>query len=63
MINRDLNALVYFVENNYYSLPRQPRAYGEISSITELRWFSEVTTTEDYNINQVLKADIDAAET
>lgn len=63
MINRDLYALVHFVENNYTSPPQRPRVYGEISSITELRWFSEVATTEDYNNTWVLTADIDAAET
>lgn len=63
LIDRDLYGLVYFVENNYTSPPQFPKVYGEISSITELRWFSEVATIDDYNNSWVLTTDIDASET
>lgn len=62
-LDRDLYALVYFVDNNYTSPAQKPKVYGEISSITELRWFSEEATVEDWNNTWVLTADIDAAET
>lgn len=62
-IDRDLYSLVYFVNNNYTSPPQKPRVYGEISSITELRWFSEKATLDDWNNTWVLTSDIDAAET
>ncbi len=63
-IDRDLGGLVYFVENNYTSPAQYPLVYGEISSITELRWLSENGLIDmDYNKNWKLMVDIDAAET
>lgn len=62
-INRDLSALVYFVANNYTSPAQKPIVFGEISSITELRWFSEVATDNERTGNWILTTDIDAAET
>ncbi len=63
LIDRDLFSLVSFAENNYTSPAQKPLVYGEISSITELRWFSEEATSDDWNVSWVLAADIDAAET
>lgn len=63
LINRDLHALVYFIENNYTSPAQAPKVFGEISSITELRWLSEVATEVELNGDWVLTTDIDAAET
>ncbi len=63
LIDRDLGALVYFTENNYTSPAQKPLIFGQISSITELRWLSEVAVAEDLNRDWVLTADIDAAET
>lgn len=63
IVDRDLTGLTYFVENNYTSPAQEPLVFGEISSITELRWFSEEATVDDWNNNWVLTADIDAAET
>jgi hypothetical protein len=62
-IDRDLSGLVYFVANNHTSPVQAPLVFGEISSITELRWFSEVATAVDLDNDWVLTADIDAAET
>ncbi len=62
-IDRDLGALVYFVNNNYTSPAQQPLVYGEISRITELRWLSERATADDWSKNWKLMADIDASET
>ncbi len=62
-LDRDLSALVYFLANNNTSPAQKPIVYGEISSITELRWLSEVATADDLNGDWVLTADIDAAET
>jgi hypothetical protein len=63
VIDRDLGALVYFVENNYTSPAQQPLVYGEISSITELRWLSEQGSADDYTKSWVITSNIDAAET
>ncbi|WP_347840178.1 hypothetical protein [uncultured Draconibacterium sp.] len=63
VIDRDLSALVYFVDNNYTSPAQRPVVWGEISSITELRWLSEEATVDEVNGNWLLTADIDAAET
>lgn len=63
LIDRDLFGLVNFVENNYTSPAQKPLVYGEISSITELRWFSQEATSDDWSVSWVLTADIDAAET
>ncbi len=63
LIDRDLSALVYFVANNYTSPAQKPLVFGEISSITELRWLSEVATQEETTNDWVLTVDIDAAET
>jgi len=63
LIDRDLHALVYFVDNNYTSPAQAPKVFGEISSITELRWLSEVATEQDCSSDWKLTADIDAAET
>lgn len=63
LLTNDLAALTYFVNNNYTSPALEPKVYGEISSICELRWFSEEATTEDYAQDWVLTCDIDAAET
>ncbi|RED98358.1 hypothetical protein [Marinoscillum furvescens] len=60
---RDMYALTYFVDNNYTSPAQEPAVFGEISSITELRWFSEEATQEQLNNDWVLTTDIDAAET
>ncbi len=62
-LDRDLYSLVYFVNNNYTSPAQAPVVYGQISSITELRWLSEVAVEDDLNRDWVLTADIDAAET
>ena len=63
VIDRDLSALVYFVDNNYTSPAQAPLVYGEISSITELRWLSEQATENDLSKDWVITTDIDAAET
>lgn len=63
LVDRDLTSLTYFVDNNYTSPAQEPVVFGEISSITELRWLSEVATVDDLNNTWVLTADIDAAET
>ncbi len=62
-IDQQLYSLVYFVANNYTSPALKPVVFGEISSISELRWFSEVATNEDRTGDWALTVDIDAAET
>jgi hypothetical protein len=62
-IDRNLYSLVYFVDNNYTSPAQEPLTYGEISSITELRWLSEHGTDAVWAGNWKLTANIDAAET
>lgn len=62
-IDRDLYPLVYFVNNNYTSPAQRPLVWGKISSITELRWMSEVATKEELTGDWAITADIDAAET
>ncbi len=62
-IDRDLDPLVYFVDNNYTSPPQRPLVYGEIARITELRWLSEKGTSVDYSSDWKLVNHIDAAET
>lgn len=63
LIVNDLYALTYFFDNNYTSPAIEPKVYGEISNICELRWFSEEAIADDYTVDWVLTADIDAAET
>ncbi|MBK0383707.1 hypothetical protein I5M32_12130 [Pedobacter sp. SD-b] len=62
-VDRDLSALVYFVANNYVSPAQKPIIFGQIASITELRWLSEVATDDEKKNNWRLMVDIDAAET
>lgn len=62
-IDRDLSALIYFVANNYTSPAQKPIVFGQISSITELRWLGEVATVQEKTNNWTLTVDIDAAET
>ena len=63
VIESDLYSLSYFFDNNFTSPAIEPRVYGEISNICELRWFSEEAADDDYTVDWKLTADIDAAET